>query len=285
MENLKFVEDFEKNVLKTIKRFRLLKKDDKILVAVSGGKDSMSVLYVLRKAGYDVTAANVDSGIRQYNKTNLENIKKLTQTLGIRLLVFSFKEETGMTLPQIIKKLRSKNIPFTSCNICGILKRYILNKKARSMGFTKIVTGHNLDDEVQSFLMNLFRGNLEMAPRQFPVSGIANDKRFVPRVKPLFLSREHEVKKYSELIGLPIGHTICPHSDSSYRFSLKHLLWDYEKSSREDTFDNIIRYMLKLRPKLVKRYQDKQIGFCRYCGEPSKSDICSACRIMNLIKN
>ncbi len=285
MSDKEFIRKFEKDVKETIRKYDLLEKKDRILVAVSGGKDSMSVLYILRKLGYDVSAATVDSGIPIYNKENIRNIRKMTEELEVKLFVFSFEEEAGSALPKMISKLRKKGIPFTSCNVCGVFKRHILNRKARELGFTKIVTGHNLDDEAQSFLMNLFRGNLEMAARQSPVSGLVRDSRFVPRVKPLYMSREHDVERYAKLMDFPIGHRVCPLSDSSYRYSLKHLVWDYEKKENKDASRNIIRHFLKIRPKLVGDHfvSGQSPKICEICGEPSKASVCNACKIIGTI--
>ena len=162
MKDKKFINEFEYKVKSTIKQFKLLNKKDKILVACSGGKDSTSILYLLNKLGYNVIALTIDANIWDYSRKNLANIRKYCRQWSIKLIQTSFKKEFGHSLSQMLKILKSKNISFGNCAACGILRRYIINKTARKIKAAKVVTGHNLDDEAQNYLMNLFRTNLSL---------------------------------------------------------------------------------------------------------------------------
>ena len=162
-----------------------------------------------------------------------------------------------------------------SCAICGVLKRYLLNKKARELGFTKLATGHNLDDISQSVIMNLFKGNLEMCARLGPISGTVHDKRFVPRIKPLFFTSEKAVEKYSKLMKFPVVYSRCPCSADSFRREFRVELKEKEK-------ENIVKTLIALIPKI--KTSKAQIAACSSCGEPSVETTCSACRIINYLK-
>jgi len=188
---MNFVGSIEKRVLKTIKRFQLASDEDKILCAVSGGKDSTNVLYIMDKFFPNVEALTIDARIGNYSKENLENIKLFCSKLGIRLHIVSFADEFGCSLCYIQSVLKEKGLDLNSCAICGVLKRYLLNKKARNLKSDFLATGHNLDDEAQSILMNLLRGNLEMLSKLGPKS-TSSVSKFVPRIKPLYLVKESE---------------------------------------------------------------------------------------------
>ena len=143
---------FELHVKDTIRQFKLIKPGEKIGVAVSGGKDSTTLLYLLHKFyGADVTGIAIDEGIEGYRESTLEDLKKFCDEFKIRYEIYSFKELYGVTVDGIKGKMGS-------CMACGVLRRASLNSAARD--FDKIATGHNLDDECQSIVMNLLKGNL-----------------------------------------------------------------------------------------------------------------------------
>ncbi|HZX45466.1 MAG TPA: tRNA 2-thiocytidine biosynthesis TtcA family protein, partial [Candidatus Nanoarchaeia archaeon] len=163
LSNKAFLDYFEKKVRKTIRVWGLLGKKEKILVACSGGKDSTTALYLIKKivAGnrnISVEAIHVDPSIGEYSKINRENIVRFCSENGIKLHLTSFREEFGYSLCYIKGLVKE----YKSCRVCGILRRYILNKKAKEASATKIVTGHNLDDEAQNVIMNIFQNHVEI---------------------------------------------------------------------------------------------------------------------------
>lgn len=281
MNDTKFVKSFENRIKKTIRTYKLINAKDRLAVACSGGKDSTAVLYVLDKLGYKVEAMTVDALIGNYTKENLKNIRKFCKSLKIKLNVISFREEFGCSLCYIKSLLNSKGINLKSCTICGVLRRYLLNKYAKKFKFTKIVTGHNLDDECQSFIMNLFKNELELTARSGPATGTFGSKNFVKRIKPLYLTQERDVKRYSELMNFPVKYGACPCRVDSYRNYIREVLDNYEKNHPKFKQD-VIKVLLRLLPKLKNDLGPKKdVLLCSKCGEPSKGKLCKACEIIS----
>ena len=130
LNNADFKKNFEKKVKDTIKKYMLFTKKEKIAVAVSGGKDSTVLLHLLKKNGYNVEAITVNALIGKYTDKNLENIKKFCNDLGVRLHVVSFRDEVGSSMCYLKSVLNSKGVKIKSCSVCGILRRYLITKKA-----------------------------------------------------------------------------------------------------------------------------------------------------------
>lgn len=279
-----FVNQFEKKVASTIKKFKLIKPEEKVLVAVSGGKDSTTALYVLKKLGYNTEAITIDAAIGNYTKQNLENIKKFCKSLGVKLHIVSFKHEFGKSLSNIKSVLTSKGVRLNTCAVCGVLRRYLLNKHARKIGAKKIATGHNLDDEAQAIMMNIFRSTPELSSRLGPKTGIAESKKFVPRIKPLYFCSEAETTRYSKIQGFPVKYERCPYSEDAYRNSVRNFLNALEQKNPK-LKQNIVSYFLKKLPALKQKFSLAQkMLVCSKCGEPTSHKICNTCRIVEKIR-
>jgi uncharacterized protein (TIGR00269 family) len=265
----------------TIRKYKLFTRKDKILVAASGGKDSTVVLYLLKELGYNVCALTVDNGLGAYSSGNLKRIREFCKKHKIRLYETSLREEFGYSLCYIRDVLKSKGQDLQSCYICGVLRRYLLNKLAKKIKATRVVTGHNLDDEAQSVLMNLFRTSLKLSARLGPVTGLITDKRFIPRVKPLYFISEAEVAEFSKKMGFDVLYSRCPCATDSFRNRIRNLLSDYEKKN-PGTKKRIVENFLSELDDLKKYYKPKtKMSYCSICGEPSKREICNSCRIIS----
>lgn len=276
--------EIEQKVAKTVKKYDLIGKDNKVLVACSGGKDSTTVLYILKKLGYNVSAITVDALIGNYTKQNLKNIKKFCKENSITLHIVSFREEFGASLCYLKSISSNKGVKLGSCTICGVLRRYLLNKYARKLKASVIATGHNMDDEAQSVLMNLFKNNLELLARLGPKTGIGSFKCFIPRIKPLYFVSEKEIKKYSKTMNFPVNYNPCPCRVGAYRNHIRKLLDSYEKVN-PDVKKNVIKSFLKTLPNLKKQFKTSaEPEYCKSCGEPSKKEKCMACQILERLK-
>lgn len=282
-----FISYFEKKVFSTIRKFNLLGKSGRIGIALSGGKDSITALYLLnriimRNPKMQITAIMVDEGINASGDKTKANAISFCRKEKIDLKIYSFSEEYGIGLNNILKKLQSKDHKANPCTICGILRRRILNSKARELGLDKIATGHNLDDEAQSILMNQFKKNVLASAKLGPVVGVKKDKRFVQRIKPLYLCPEKEVMLYSRLKGFAAKKLICKYRKFAFRKDVCDMLNGFEQKHL-GIKNNIISSFMEILPLLKKEYKNKRIRTCSKCSEVSSSDICNVCKLIEKI--
>ena len=279
-----FIKYFERKVFNTIRNYKLIEKNDKVGVAVSGGKDSLTVLNILimlknKIRKFEIEAIAIDEGIKGYRDETLENAEKFCKENKIKLHIFSYKKEFGDTLDNFLKKSKMK-----ACSMCGPFRRYLLNKKSKELGFTKLATGHNLDDEAQTIMMNYFRKNIETSARLGPITGILKDKRFIKRIKPLYFMTQKEVAAYAFLKGLTAEFLECPHSSDSYRGDVMKMLNDFE-AKYPGTKHSIITSFIELLPMLKESYKNfMPINECKTCGEPCSQEICQTCKIVEILK-
>lgn len=275
-----FIKYFERKVFKTISKYNLIDDNDVIGVAASGGKDSFSVLHLInllskKKSDVKVKVIAIDEGIKDYR--NLSYLKKYCEENNLELYNYSFEEEFGMPLDEIRTKIKLK-----PCSACGVLRRFLLNSKARELKIDKLATGHNLDDEAQSVLMNMFRGNLERSSRLGPITGVKRDKRFIPRIKPLYFLTEKEVATYSFIKKFPIDFNECPNSFGSYRSQVRITINSFEEK-QEGTKHAIINSFIDELPILKERYKNSEIKSCENCGEPCSGNICKVCELIKTL--
>ncbi len=273
---------FEKKVFKTIREYQLIEKGDQIGVACSGGKDSTTVLYLINKYAkkvkdVKVRAIAIDEGIKGYRDESLEFLKEFCKKEDVDLKVYSYKEAFGKELDEIVKKFPRP------CSICGVFRRYLLNKGSKELGFTKLATGHNLDDEAQSIMMNQFRRNIKVSARLGPITGVIRNKGFIPRIKPLYFLMEKEVASYAFLKGFMDKFNECPHTSASYRGVVRDLLYDFE-AKFPGTKHNIVLSFLEVLPLLKKNEEYKgSLNECEECGEPCSQKVCQACNYVDSV--
>ena len=280
--------DIEKRITdkvrNTIKEYSLLDKKEDVLVALSGGKDSISVLYILKNLGYKVSALTIDLNIGDYTKKNVAYAREFCKEHSIPYNETSLRKEFGYSLCYIRSILNSKGLNLKSCTICGILRRYLINRIARELKADKLVTGHNIDDEVQSVMMNILRNDMSLMSRIGPISGISKDIKFVPRVKPLYFCKEEDIVKFSKKMGFDVVYESCPCSVDVYRRFVLNTMDAYEKEE-SDVKSNVIKNFIKIMPSLKKEYKAKdKFQYCEVCKEPSKNEVCKTCKLISILK-
>jgi len=275
-----FFRYFERKFNKTISQFKLIEPNEKIGVAISGGKDSLSLLYLLNnlksKKRFSIKALLIDEGIKGYRDRTIKDAKDFCKELGVKLNIVSYEDEVGYPLDKLIKKLKMK-----PCSICGVFRRHLINKYSRKLNFDKVATGHNLDDEVQTILMNQFRNNPEVSARLGPITGIKDDKKFIRRIKPFYLITEKEVTAYAYLKNFKIKFCECPYNTEAYRINVREFINKFEEKY-PGTKHSIINSFLEIMPMLKERYKNyNELNYCKLCKEPSSKEICQACEIKN----
>lgn len=278
-----YIEEFEAKVKKTIEDYKLLSKDDKIIVACSGGKDSTTILYLLNKWGYNVEGLIIDLHIGTWSGKNLKNLKNVCEQNNIKLNIVDLREELGGSMCFIRSQVQAKE-KLNNCTVCGIIKRWILNRYTREAKATKIVTGHNIDDEAEAVLMNLFRRTMRLAAAMGPRPGMIEDKKFIPRIKPLYFCLNSEIKKYSQEMKFPVEYAPCPCSTDVFRRNIRDILTNFEKEDPKIK-ENIVLNFLEIVPKIRNKLKTEKsiIQYCIKCGEPATKDICQTCRMIGLI--
>ncbi|MFZ3059672.1 MAG: TIGR00269 family protein [Candidatus Methanoperedens sp.] len=269
-----FIEDVERKIKRDIRKFKMVKRDDRIAVALSGGKDSIALLYILHKIfknrpDIELLAITIDEGISGYRENTIKHAEKLTGELGIPLKVSSFGDGFGITLDELTGKKEH-----AACTLCGVLRKNLLNKAARELSATKLAIGHNLDDESQTILMNYLRGDVDRIKRMLPD---AIQPGMVLRIKPLRSIPEKEVALYGFLNDLPVSTDECPYSGEALRNEIREIINNYEvkhpgtKYSLLRGFEAISKVLNPLGTQVLQ---------CEKCGEPSSETICKTCRLL-----
>jgi tRNA-5-methyluridine54 2-sulfurtransferase len=269
--------DIEKQVAKTIKDHKLINKNEKVVVALSGGKDSTSLVYILKKLGYNVHGLMIDLYLGDWSKKHNDNMIKFCKENEIPLTIVDLKKELGQGIC-FIKAIVKKKKNLTGCSVCGTVKRWILNKHAKKLGADKLATGHNLDDEAQNVLMNFLKGNMLLGMNSSPATGGKKVNGFVQRIKPLFFTPEDELMKYARKNKFQILYEKCPCAFGTYRVDTRSWTKDLDNKQKS----NIVNGFQVLLPQLRKENKS-QIKKCKKCGEPARKELCNFCEVMKCV--
>jgi len=255
---------------------------DRIAVAVSGGKDSIALLHILNKIEErfpkaELLAITVDEGISRYRDEAITIAHENCIELRIEHHIVSFQELYGYTLDDIARISEMRDTSLTECTYCGILRRKALNIAARRLGADKLATAHTLDDEIQSFLLNILHGDASRIGAMGPV--LKGGEKLAPRVKPYWEVPERESALYAYIHGMRFQTIRCPYRESSMRSSVRRFLNKLE--AEHPGIKHMIRSSFE-RVATALRKQDSARTFkeCKICGEPSSEDLCKSCKIL-----
>lgn len=277
LDKNEFNEMIFSRINKLISDYDLIKEGELIAVALSGGKDSVLTLHALKQyqefLDFDLVAISVDEGIKGYRGHGIDSAVNNSRDLGIELIQKSFLEDEGFALDDIYDNFKSACIP------CGVFRRNILNKTAYELGASKIATGHNLDDEIQSFLMSFARGDTIKFSKFGPELDVIHPK-LIPRIKPLWNTPEKDVGMWAVLNDIDIHLDECPYSHLSLRAKIKEFL-----NVSEDENPGLKNNIMESFKKILTFENDisTNLNECSICGEPTSSDICKACEIKELV--
>lgn len=273
-----FVEWVPKQVAKAIKKYRMFGPDERVLLAVSGGKDSLTLWDILLGLGYHVDGLYINLGIEGDYSTHSQRCAEAfaASRPGARLRVVDLARDYGATILELIRRRRGRN----ACSLCGLVKRYIMNQAAHGGGYAAIATGHNLDDEVAVLLQNSLRWSVGYLARQGPV--LPSSPGLARKVKPLCRLRERETAAYALVRGIDYIYDECPHADGATTLFYKQILNQLETRSRgmkemfylgflqaRDQYDlfHLEREEIELHP-------------CTNCGQPTTAPgLCAFCRL------
>ncbi len=282
-----FAESIEAKVRATIAKYHMLEFDDKIAVAVSGGKDSLSMLRILSKMEHrrpkaELVVVTVDEGIKGYRDEALQIASAECSKLHVPHHVVSFKELFGHTLDDLVKlKRESGGEELKACAYCGVLRRRALNVAAHELGANKIATAHTLDDEVQTILMNIFRGDLARLAKEKPVTDEVHPK-LVRKVKPFCEIPENESALYAYVKKVRFQFSPCPYASEALRNDFRAMLNQMEEKHAGTKFA-LFNSLERLRPALRAVAFDNHYDECVECGEPSSGGLCKVCALLKTV--
>ncbi len=268
---------FSRQVAKAIKERQLFSKEDKILIALSGGKDSLALARELQLQGYNTAGLHMDLAIPGSSDKARDHVERFCRDFGVDLHVLEMEKE-GLPIPVVEKKF---NRPV--CSLCGRIKRYYFNKFALDHGFNVLATGHNLDDEAARLFSNVMRWDVSHLGSQGP--DLPAEQGFVRKVKPLYRLSEFETANYSFLAGIDYCYSPCPYSKGASFTYYKTLLdeLEYEQPGRKISFYE--GFLNRGRQAFAR--QDEQQGGkprpCPGCGYPTTGEICGICRIREIM--
>ncbi|MCS7277531.1 MAG: TIGR00269 family protein [Aquificaceae bacterium] len=264
-----YIEWYIRRVEQTIKEFRMFGKEDKLLVAISGGKDSLSLWDALYRLSYSADGLYINLGIGEYSQKSLQACKNFADKRGLKLHVLDLQKEIA-TIPQI-KEVEKR----PACSFCGQLKRYYMNRFARMHGYTVIATGHNLDDESATLFSNVLSWNIEYLARQYPV--LPESDGLVRKVKPLVKFTEKENALYAFLSGIDYVEEECPFAEGASSIEHKKILSQLEEKSPGTKLRFYMDFIRKFHALLG--HKEVRLRPCSLCGEPTVSEVCSVCKL------
>ncbi|MFW9900815.1 MAG: ATP-binding protein [Candidatus Thorarchaeota archaeon] len=285
-----FQKNIEKIIYKTISKYQMLKPDDRIIVALSGGKDSIALLYNLNKIqnrayqSKSIIALTIDEGIKKYRENSIKNAKQFCEKHNIEHKIISFKEKIGFTLDEIIKiKKESPDYKY-ACNYCATVRRRLLNDGAKELGGTVLAMGHNLTDFAETYLMNILYKRLDIIANQyiFKKENDNIDYFFIKKISPLMRIPEEEIFLYSNLKKFNYYPSHCPYRemDPIIRKRVLEFIQICKKSSPEIEF-NLLNGFLELSETLYNSRKVKDYNSCRICSYPCGSaQICTYCSLL-----
>ncbi len=282
-----FLKSVERKVQRTINKYSLLEETDIVAVAVSGGKDSLTLLTILNKLEQrfnetKLTAVTIDEGIKNYREESLKFAESVTSELKIPHKVYSFKKLFGYDFDEVIETLREYGFDKSSpCSYCGLLRRVALNIAAKDAGATKLATAHNLDDESQTVIMNFLRADYIRALRTGPKLEKIHPG-FIPRVKPLIEIPEREIILYAYFSKLPLHSQTCPYAQDAFRNDVRAFLNKMELTRPEVKY-NILHINNRLRSVYMNLEAQLSLNACIECGEPTSQELCKKCQLLKIL--
>jgi len=270
-----FTENFIRRVKRNIRKFRMIGRNERIAIAMSGGKDSVVLAHVLKRLYGDrkdieLVAISVDEGISGYRPPTLKIAEHICRELEIQHHVVTFEEEIGLRLDEMVE-IGKRN----PCTYCGVFRKYLLNRKAKELSADRLATGHNIDDEAQTILLNFLQSDIERLARLVP-SRV--QRGLVLRIKPLREIYEREIVTYAILNNLPVSFEECPYSHMPVRAAVRDFLYDFENRYPGRKF-SVLRSFEAIMPCLREMYPQIDLNECEICGEPTPKNVCQACEL------
>jgi uncharacterized protein (TIGR00269 family) len=269
-----FVAHVQEQTKRAIEHFKMLRRGERVLVAVSGGKDSLALWDILVGLGYEADGLYLGLGIGEYSDVSGDHTRAFAQERGLKLVEVDLRDEYGFDVPTGAKA--AKRVP---CSACGLSKRHLFNRAALDGGYDVVATGHNLDDEAAVLFGNVLHWNTEYLGRQVPV---LPSRPGVPRkVKPLVRLAEREMAAYCVIRGIDYQVEECPMAAGNKHLGYKEALNSIEAVSPGTKASFYLQFLDKAAHLFSAGFEEDQEGLlaCQSCGAPTTGDVCAFCRL------
>lgn len=265
---------------KTISKYNMIRNNELVAVAVSGGKDSLALLNIMNKMAinhyFRIKAITIDEGIPGYRNEALEIVEKFCENLKVELVTYSYKELFELTLDEALFLRESEKT--SSCSICGTLRRRAMEYAAKDIGADVIATGHNLDDTLQTFIINMLSGDTNKVGWMDPDTS----ENSLRKIKPFCEIYESEIVFYAFTNNIPFQTEPCPHMNEGIRTEIREFLNSLE-NQHGGVKNNLYQSIIKV-SQIVKDSNQKQKRKCQKCGNECTGTICSVCNLVLKLK-
>ena len=278
-----FVEWFVSHTQRAIEKNRMFSPGDRVLLAVSGGKDSLALWDVLLRLGYEVEGLYVDLGIdeRDYSEQSRLMVERFAEERDrAPYTVVDVQESYEKSVPQVALERRGRKV----CSVCGLVKRHIMNRIAYEGGFAALATGHNLDDETAVLFQNTLHWQIGYLSRQAPLLP-STHPRLARKVKPFFRFYERDTAAYALVQGIEYIYDECPYSTGATSIFYKELLNQLESRSRGAKQQFYLEFLrARERDRLLPANGEMpDLNECERCGQPTSApEVCAFCRLWDV---
>jgi len=270
-------------VQRAIEKYRMFTPEQRILVAVSGGKDSLTLWDVLIRLGYQTEGLYINLGIttEDYSDVSQQRVEAFAAQHGsLPLRVVNVRDTYGQATPDLARARRARGGRHT-CSACGLVKRHIMNQVAHEGGYAAIATGHNVDDEAAVLVQNVLHWQASYLKRQAPVLPEAHGG-LARKVKPLCHLYERETAAYAFVRGIEFAELECPYSVGAKTIFYKGLLNQLERRSPGAKSSFYLSFLQAKEQGLFTPDEEGEavFGICRKCGQPTTAgNLCAFCRL------
>jgi tRNA-5-methyluridine54 2-sulfurtransferase len=273
-----FVHHCREQVRRSIDKHRMMGPDERVLVAISGGKDSLALWDILLDLDYDVDGVYLGLGIDDYSHESQAFAERYADARGARLHVVDIPTEHGFAIPDAARA--TKRVP---CSACGLSKRHLLNRAAIDGGYDVLATGHNLDDEAAVLFGNVLQWRVDYLARQRPMLPATDG--FARRVKPLIRMSERETAAYCVVKGIDYIVDECPMAAGNRHLRYKEILNAIEEQTPGAKATFYLQFLREMLPVLegVAAEERASVGRCSRCGAPSSAEICAFCKLVERV--
>lgn len=285
-----FLFSIESKTLHTISKYSMIGYGERIAVGVSGGKDSLTLLSILKKIlnknnCNDLIAITIDEGIEGYRNESIDIVKNHCKKLEIPLKMFSYKDLFDISMDEAMVNRPSNKL--SSCSMCGTFRRRALDIAAKLVNASVLSTAHNLDDHIQTFMINLLSGDIERIGWMYPIpmeydSGLK-------KIKPFIEIYENEIVFYAFNTQIEFQTEQCPYMNESIRSDFRKIFNELEKihpGIKYNCFNSINKISKIIQDFSSDKLIQSSRGLkktCSKCGNTTNNDICSVCKTIFLL--